>query len=201
MHITYMLVCIYTCSYTCRDAWLHIEIRVLYVYAHVCVHTHLQEQLHILLLYVHPHACIHVHVHVRIYIYMRNMIHICVCARACVCVCVCRSACLNRRTISTACALSSKQIEPQAQEEANLYAEKTFEESGFTFEKRNGSTRYSFSHIPRIAELKNEIKEIEAKSKQAFISVQKGILVADKDGLEIELPKVTYTKDSLIVKK
>ena len=96
---------------------------------------------------------------------------------------------------------ASKQIEPQAQEEANLYAEKTFEEAGFTFEKRNGSTRYSFSHIPRIAELKNEIKEIEAKSKQAFISVQKGILVADQDGLEIELPKITYTKDSLIVKK
>ena len=96
---------------------------------------------------------------------------------------------------------ASKQIEPQAQEEANLYAEKTFSDFGFTFEKRNGSTRYSFSHIPRIAELKKEIKEIEEKSKQAYLSVQKNILVADKDGLEIELPKVTYTKDSLIVKK
>ena len=95
---------------------------------------------------------------------------------------------------------ASKQIEPLAQEEADLYSEKKFSVSGFNFEKRNGSTRYYFSHIPRIAELKKEIKEIEEKSKQAFISVQKGILVADQDGLEIELPKVTYTKDSLIVK-
>ena len=94
-----------------------------------------------------------------------------------------------------------EQIEPLAQDEASLHAEKTFSDCGFTFEKRNGATRYSFTHIPKIKELKDEIKEIETKSKQAYISMQKNLMVADENGEEIPLPKVTYSKDSLIVKK
>lgn len=96
---------------------------------------------------------------------------------------------------------ASKQIEPLAMDEASNYAEKTFSEAGFTFEKRNGSTRYSFNHIPEVVKLKEQIKEIETKSKQAFIAQQKGLLTADTNGEEIPLPKVSYTKDSLIVKK
>lgn len=96
---------------------------------------------------------------------------------------------------------ASKQIETLAHNEASEYPEKTFLENGFEFEKRNGSTRYSYSHIPEVLDLKKKIKVIEEKSKQAFISKQKGILVADENGEEILLPKVTYTKDSLIVKK
>lgn len=94
-----------------------------------------------------------------------------------------------------------KQVEPLAHDEASLHQENTFSECGFTFEKRNGATRYSFSHIPKIKELKDEIKEIETKSKQAYISMQKNIMVADENGEEIPLPKVSYSKDTLIVKK
>jgi len=96
---------------------------------------------------------------------------------------------------------ASKQIEAQAQNEASEYAEKSFSEAGFVFEKRNGSTRYSYSHIPRIIELTEELKDVQEKAKQAFLSTQKGMLVANEYGEEIVLPKVSYSKDSLIVKK
>lgn len=94
-----------------------------------------------------------------------------------------------------------KKLEPLALDEANKYPEKTFNDFGFSFEKRNGSTRYSYSHIKAHKELKEKLKEVEEKSKQAYLSKIKGLLTANKDGEEIELPKVTHTKDSLIVKK
>ena len=94
-----------------------------------------------------------------------------------------------------------KQIEPSVQREAELYSEKTFTESGFTFEKRNGATRYSYNHIPEILEVKKELKDLEAKYKHAFLSKQKGLLAATEDGEELIMPKVTYSKDSVIVKK
>ncbi len=93
------------------------------------------------------------------------------------------------------------QIEPLALNEASEYAEKSFKENGISFEKRNGSTRYSYSHIEAHKKLKNKLKEIEERSKQAYLSHQKGLLTASEDGEIIEFPKITQTKDSLIVKR
>ena len=95
---------------------------------------------------------------------------------------------------------SIKQVEPFAQGFAELYSEKTFTQAGYTFEKRNGSTRYSYNHIPEIVELKQQLKFAEAKYKHAFLSQQKGLLTASADGEEMVMPKVTYSKDVLIVK-
>ena len=94
-----------------------------------------------------------------------------------------------------------KQIEPLAQNEASDYADKTFSENGFIFEKRNGATRYSYNHIPEVFVLKQKLKETEAKYKHAFLSTQKGLMPISEDGEELMLPKVSYSKDSLIVKK
>ena len=94
-----------------------------------------------------------------------------------------------------------KQVEPSAHREADLYSEKSFTQSGFIFEKRNGATRYSFNHIPEIVELKQQLKFAESKYKHAFLSQQKGLLTASEDGEEMIMPKVSYSKDSLIVKK
>tara|TARA_R110002020_G_scaffold328548_1_gene544468 strand:- start:789 stop:1232 length:444 start_codon:yes stop_codon:yes gene_type:complete len=94
-----------------------------------------------------------------------------------------------------------EQVEPLAQSEAIKYPERTFEQSGFTFEKRNGATRYSYDHIPEIFELNQKLKYAQAKYKHAYLSQQKGLLTASKDGEEMIMPKVTYSKDSLIVKK
>ena len=93
-----------------------------------------------------------------------------------------------------------KQIEEIAFNEADLYSEKTFKDSGFVFEKRNGGIRYSFKHIEEWQELENQKKEVEARSKQAYLSMQRNLLVGTEDGEEVEIPKVSYTKSSLIVK-
>ena len=93
-----------------------------------------------------------------------------------------------------------KQIEGIAFNEADLYSEKTFQDSGFVFEKRNGGIRYSFKHIEEWIDLDNQKKEVEAKSKQAYLAMQRNLLVGTEDGEEIEMPKVSYTKSSLIVK-
>jgi|TARA_R110000787_G_scaffold102552_1_gene208600 hypothetical protein len=93
-----------------------------------------------------------------------------------------------------------KQIEEIAFNEADLYSEKTFEDSGFLFEKRNGGIRYSFKHIEEWQELERKKKEVEERSKQAYLAIQRRLLVGSEDGEEVEVPKVSYTKSSLIVK-
>ena len=93
-----------------------------------------------------------------------------------------------------------KQIEEIAFNEADMYSEKTFQDSGFLFEKRNGGIRYSFKHIEEWQQLEKKKKEVEERSKQAYLSIQRRLLVGTEDGEEVEVPKVSYTKNSLIVK-
>lgn len=96
---------------------------------------------------------------------------------------------------------AEKQVFDQAMNEALDYPEKKFEEEGFTFEKRNGATRYSYKNIPDWISKNLELKSIEATHKQAYLAMQKNILVADQNGEEFVYPTVTTSKDSLIVKK
>lgn len=96
---------------------------------------------------------------------------------------------------------AEKQILDYALSEAELHPGNTFELNGFEFTKRNGSKRFSFSHIPEVEEVENNLKVLKEKYKQAFISKQKGLMIASEDGEELILPKISYTKDVLIVKK
>lgn len=96
---------------------------------------------------------------------------------------------------------AEKQLFPFAIDEAEDYPENTFEEDGVEFTKRNGSTRYSFSHIPEVKELETHLKAVKEKYKQAYLSHQKGLMIASEDGEELILPKISYTKASLQAKK
>lgn len=99
------------------------------------------------------------------------------------------------------CKKCLEEIASDVMNEANKYSEKSFTDSGYQFEKRNGSARYDFSHIQEHSELKSKIKAFEEKSKQAYRNWQKGITaVDDETGEVIPQPKVTYSKDVLIVK-
>lgn len=94
-----------------------------------------------------------------------------------------------------------KEIESSALNEAQRWDEKQFDTDGFHFEKRNGSARYDFSGIEEYNRVKDNLKQLEEKYKVAFRSWQKGITpVDDETGEVIPQPKVTYSKDVLIVK-
>ena len=94
-----------------------------------------------------------------------------------------------------------KQVEPVAIEEAAKYAEKSFEFQEWKFEKRNGAKRYDFKHIHKWNEAKQKVTEIETEAKQAYAAYENNILTATQEGEEIELPKVTYSKDSIVIKE
>jgi len=87
-----------------------------------------------------------------------------------------------------------------AQEEAEKYP-KQFEDFGFKFEKRNGSTRYDFKHLAQWQQAEKAKKLVEEQSKAALKAMERGDTIVDADGCIVEPPKVSYTKDVLIVKK
>lgn len=97
--------------------------------------------------------------------------------------------------------MAQKQIEPIVMQEAELYSEKEFSKGQYKFTKRNGATRYSYKNITEWSDKNKELKKIEEKYKAAFIAQNKGILTASSQGEELELPIVTHSKDSLIIKK
>lgn len=90
------------------------------------------------------------------------------------------------------------ELEELASGELDNY-EKEFDIDGLHFEKRKGRTMYDFKHITKWQELQQKVKLLESDLKNA-LKLQGKIQMADQDGVEIELPKVSYTKDVLIVK-
>ena len=71
--------------------------------------------------------------------------------------------------------------------EAEQYGKEGY--NGFLFKKQYRETM-SFKNIPEWAELEKSKKELEAKSKAAYMMVQKGGLNVDENGEEIPLPEV-----------
>ena len=97
---------------------------------------------------------------------------------------------------------AKKTIEGVALDEAEKFGSSTFESNGQKYELRNGATRYSFDHIEEYAEKKAELKTLEEKYKLAFKNSSLKLSSLDeKTGEVLELPIVTISKSSLIVKK
>lgn len=92
-----------------------------------------------------------------------------------------------------------EEIMPTALDEAETY-EKNFTMDGYSFEKKNGATRYDFKCIPEWAEKHQELKAIELKAKAAYNSYKQGLTTSTDDGEVIALPKVMNNRDSLTIK-
>ncbi len=106
----------------------------------------------------------------------------------------------HAKSLAAANAHAFKIIEQAAIEEAEKY-EKSFEYHGIKFEKRNGSKRYSQSHVKEWQEKSLELKAIEGRLKAAYNASQLNLTSVTSDGEVMELPTITVGKDSLIVKK
>lgn len=92
-----------------------------------------------------------------------------------------------------------KDIELIALEEANDY-DKSFELHGFKFEKRNGRATYNYKDIEEWNKVKEQLTDIEMKYKGIYSQYQRGITPIDENGEVLPMPKVSYSKDVLIVK-
>ena len=105
------------------------------------------------------------------------------------------------RTLAAEVKSAIDEVEPLAFIEADKYPEKTFKEFGYEITKKDGSKRFNFKHIEEWQQADQAKKDVEAKYKQAYESVQKGLLAVTDDGEELDLPKLVPTKPSLSFKK
>ena len=96
---------------------------------------------------------------------------------------------------------AKKTIEGVALDEAEKFGASTFESNGQKYELRNGATRFSFDHIQEYAEKKAELKQLEEKYKLAYKNNKLNLSsLNESTGELLELPKVTVSKSSLIIK-
>tara|TARA_R110002012_G_C11299572_1_gene573149 strand:+ start:116 stop:520 length:405 start_codon:yes stop_codon:yes gene_type:complete len=91
-------------------------------------------------------------------------------------------------------------VHAEAQNQS-IYEDKTFEKDGFKMEKRNGRKVWNFKGCESYKIAKDNLTEIENDLKDNFNQWEKGNTVTNEDGVIMEVPKVTYTKEVLIIKK
>ena len=79
---------------------------------------------------------------------------------------------------------------------------KTFNEYGYTFEKRAGGRMYDYKHLKEWQTYSKALKNCEERFRAALQGRHVGFKYSvTEDGEVVELPKVTYKRDSLTVKK
>lgn len=68
---------------------------------------------------------------------------------------------------------------------------------------RNGGKAFSYAHIPEYQETEKKLKQIQEKYKTMFLAKESGNTLANvtEDGKVLPLPKITYRKSSIILKK
>ena len=91
-------------------------------------------------------------------------------------------------------------VHTEAQNQS-IYEDKNFEKDGFKMEKRNGRKVWNFKGCESYKIAKDNLTEIENDLKDNFNQWEKGNTVTNEDGVIMEVPKVTYTKEVLIIKK
>lgn len=93
------------------------------------------------------------------------------------------------------------QFKSEAEKFAKDEIERGQELDGYDVKIKNGAKRYDFKSIKAWQEKNKELKKVEEQSKQALLSIEKGMMVATDLGEDIELPKVMYSKDSISITK
>lgn len=87
-------------------------------------------------------------------------------------------------------------------QEAENYGEKAFEHKGLKVERRNGAARWNYKGIPEWDQADKDKKELEKTLKSRYELYKKGELSIDQEsGEQLPVPSVTYSKDSIIIKK
>jgi len=81
------------------------------------------------------------------------------------------------------------------------YEDKTFIKDGYKIEKRNGAKRWNFKACKDYQIAKDNLSEIEDGLKTNYKLWESGKSAVDEFGEVGDVPQVTYSKDSMIIKK
>ena len=81
------------------------------------------------------------------------------------------------------------------------YEDKSFIKDGYKIEKRNGGKRWNFKGCKSYQEAKENLTKIEDDLKTNYKLWQSGKSAVDEFGEIGDVPHVTYSKDSMIIKK
>ena len=81
------------------------------------------------------------------------------------------------------------------------YEDKSFIKDGYKIEKRNGGKRWNFKGCKSYQEAKENLAKIEDDLKTNYKLWESGRTAVDEFGEIGDVPKVTYSKDSIIIKK
>ena len=81
------------------------------------------------------------------------------------------------------------------------YEDKSFIKDGYKIEKRNGGKRWNFKGCKTYQIAKDNLTEIEDELKTNFKLWESGKSSVDEFGEIGDVPQVTYSKDSMIIKK
>jgi hypothetical protein len=94
---------------------------------------------------------------------------------------------------------AQKQVMEVALHESQ-YEDKTFIKGDHQFTKMSGRTIWNFKKLKDWKQSKDNLKSIEDKYKTAFKNSQNGLTMVTNDGEVLELPEVSFTKDTLSIK-
>jgi hypothetical protein len=81
------------------------------------------------------------------------------------------------------------------------YEDKTFVKDGYKVEKRNGAKRWNFKGCKTYQIAKDNLTQIEDELKTNYKLWETGKSAVDEFGEIGDVPHVTYSKDSMIIKK
>lgn len=82
---------------------------------------------------------------------------------------------------------------------ASLYNKQEYD--GYMVEIRSGGGRYNYDHIPEIAKLNEQIKELQQKAQTSYRISLTGLNALSNDGELIAAAKFVPSKDSIILKR
>lgn len=92
-----------------------------------------------------------------------------------------------------------KGVQDEAITEIEKHGKGVHELYGAKIQHKNGAAMYDFKHIPEWAEKKADLAKLEDSYKALYRAKYLGDFAKVEDGEVMELPKVTYRKDSIQV--
>lgn len=91
-------------------------------------------------------------------------------------------------------------IQDHAIENANTYGEKTFKAFGAEITCKSAAGRWDYKHIPQIAKLNDQVKDLQKLAQDAYKLYERGQAVVDLHGEVVEPAKFTPGKDIISIK-